>query len=247
MMQIPFYRCELNASPVIGGPACVVIEEGIDVAAIQQTLSVLTRWARTGMFRAGARGDDPPVIHDRLLTWANGVTMIRLSALPVFVVVTINNAFGGAFVLLWALALMDCVDGYLARRLNQVSRLGMILDPIADRVTVATVGITLAAIEVMPWWIAAVILARDALLFVSVVTLFRDRLSIKVTRVGKISTLSLLFGVPGFLIRGGNFPGSSALEVVTATLTVVGVILYYVSLAQYVGRGVRLRLGRSLR
>ncbi len=137
--------------------------------------------------------------------WAtvpNAVTAVRLAFIPYFVVLaTTTNHWAAAGWLLGVLGATDWVDGFLARRLNQTSEIGKILDPVADRLLVISGIITVAALGAVPWWFAALTLAREVL--VSAVTLVLAALGaarIDVLWWGKVSTFALMTAYPWFLI-----------------------------------------------
>src|SRR2546423_15220633 len=101
---------------------------------------------------------------DRLLTIPNLLSVIRLAGAPLFVWLLLGpKADGWALVVLVASGVTDWLDGKLARWLNQTSRFGALLDPAADRLyTLATV-VAFVIRGIVPWWVAAILVARDIL------------------------------------------------------------------------------------
>src|ERR1700733_9497305 len=101
---------------------------------------------------------------DRILTVPNVITLVRLACIPVFVVLL---AVGGrsewfpAAVLLGAISATDSVDGFVARRFAQVSSLGKVLDPLADRLLIVTAAVSIVAVGAVPLGIAIIALARE--------------------------------------------------------------------------------------
>lgn len=135
-------------------------------------------------------------------TWPNLVTIIRLALLPVFLwlLFTTDHRAIAAWMLA-ALGATDWLDGYLARRLRQVSNVGKILDPVADRLLVMTGLIAVAAAGGVPWWFAVATLVRE--LLVSAMTLLLAALGaarIDVLWWGKVSTFVLMSCYPIFLL-----------------------------------------------
>jgi cardiolipin synthase len=117
---------------------------------------------------------------------------------------------------LWALATLavagasDWLDGRLARALNQQSRLGELLDPAADRLFILATLIVLAVRDVVPWWLVAVIIARDVLLGVVLAALVAARVGpLPVHFVGKAGTFALLYAFPLLLLA--QWPGALGL------------------------------------
>lgn len=159
---------------------------------------------------------------------------MRLLGLPLFVWLVVGpERLGLAFGLLALVACTDWVDGYVARRFDQVTRLGRLLDPLIDRLMLATAGLTLAAVGFLSWWIVALIVARDVALLAVGFVLFRGIPSIPVSRMGKFATANLLFGVPSFLLAAMDWPGATVFRVAAWVWTVVGIAAYYVAGWQY--------------
>ena len=103
-------------------------------------------------------------VTNKVLTAPNVISAVRLCLVPVFLVLLLNG-FDLAATLLFALAAgTDWVDGQVARRTNQVSKLGQLLDPAVDRILMISGVVGLLAVGRLPLWIVAVVLARDALL-----------------------------------------------------------------------------------
>jgi cardiolipin synthase len=137
-----------------------------------------------------------------LWTWPNLVTTIRLLALPVFLWLLFSTDHRAiAAWLLASLGATDWIDGFLARALHQVSTIGKILDPVADRLLVMVGLIGVAAASGVPWWFAIATLVRE--LIVSVLTLVLAALGaarINVLWWGKVSTFALMTSYPLFLL-----------------------------------------------
>ena len=192
---------------------------------------------------------------DAVRTWPNLVTVVRLAFIPLFVWLlfdTYHRAF--AAWLLATLGATDWIDGFLARRLHQVSNLGKILDPVADRILVITGLLCVAAAAGVPWWFALVTLARE--LIVSILTLVLAALGaarIDVLWWGKVSTFTLMTSYPLFLLTTN--PHHAALTSwqqpirdCTWVIAILGLTLSWIVLAGYVKPALRaLRTGRQAR
>src|SRR5665213_1241657 len=135
-------------------------------------------------------------------TWPNAITLLRLALLPVFFwLLFATNHRAVAAWLLASLGATDWIDGFVARRWHQVSNVGKILDPTADRILVIGGLIAVAAASGVPWWFALTTLARE--LIVSVLTLVLAALGaarINVLWWGKVSTFALMTSFPLFLL-----------------------------------------------
>jgi cardiolipin synthase (CMP-forming) len=140
--------------------------------------------------------------NDRILTVPNGLSLLRLLGVPVFLwLILVPHAYGWAFVVLAVAGITDWLDGALARMLNQQSRIGALLDPAADRLYIAATIIGLAIRSIIPWWIVLALVARDVVLL-GLVPLLRKRglLTLPVTMLGKAATFCLLWGFPTLLL-----------------------------------------------
>ena len=168
-----------------------------------------------------------------LLTIPNAITVVRLGLLPFYVsLMADGRVVAGSFFFV-ALGFTDWIDGYIARRFNQVSEFGKIIDPVADRL-VFFVGITTAMYYgYFPVWFGVVILIREvsiALVMVVGTLLGMERFA--VTRLGKWATFALLCAVPWITIgaAGGVWV---AFEVLGWLVGVPGIIVSYIAFFQY--------------
>jgi cardiolipin synthase (CMP-forming) len=105
-----------------------------------------------------------------LLTLPNAITLVRLCAVPLVVWLVLRHDLGIAFWLFVAAGATDAVDGWLARR-GRASALGAVLDPVADKVLLVSMYITLAAVDVLPAWIAILVVFRDLVIVGGVLAL----------------------------------------------------------------------------
>ncbi|MCW2756119.1 MAG: CDP-diacylglycerol-phosphatidylglycerol phosphatidyltransferase [Marmoricola sp.] len=143
-------------------------------------------------------------------TLPNGVSFLRLLGVPLFLWLVLGpKADVAALIVLMASGVTDWLDGYLARRLNQTSKLGEILDPVVDRLYILAVVIGLAFRDIIPWWVAVILPARDAFLWLLVPFLrTRGYSALPVHFLGKAATFNLLYAFPLLFI--GDGPNSIA-------------------------------------
>jgi cardiolipin synthase len=138
---------------------------------------------------------------DRILTIPNIITFVRLGALPVFLWLLFGKEDRAAAAwLLAALGVTDFLDGYIARRYHQVSTLGKVLDPVADRLIFIVGGGAILIDGSVPRWFAIVVLVRE--LLVSGATIVLAAMGVRridVTWYGKAGTFGLLMAFPLFL------------------------------------------------
>jgi len=142
------------------------------------------------------------VSSDRILTIPNVISLVRLLGVPVFLYLfLVERADAVAVAVLAVGGTTDWVDGYLARRLGQVSRIGELLDPLADRLYILATLVAFTAREIVPWPFAAALLAREAVLLACLAVLrTRGFGPMPVHYVGKTATFILLAAFPMLLL-----------------------------------------------
>lgn len=146
---------------------------------------------------------------DRVITIPNLITAGRLACLPVFVYLLAQpqrrDLLAAGF-FLGGLGFTDTLDGYIARRFHQVSRIGKVADPLVDRLLVTSAAVGAAWVRAMPWWLLALVLARELLMLVGgVVLALRGLRQLDVTRAGKAGALGMMAALPWFLIGHSHF------------------------------------------
>lgn len=176
------------------------------------------------------------VASDRILTIPNLVSLVRLGGVGLFwwVLLGVENV-GLAGALIFLIGWTDWIDGYLARRLNQVSKVGKILDPVADRLMIgsALVGGLLA--DVIPGLIGWPLIVREVLMaIVTVYLVARGAGALEVRKVGKQATFILYGAIPTFY-----FTAAGILTLITEPLAwatgIVGLALYWYAAILYLG------------
>lgn len=148
-------------------------------------------------------------VSNRILTVPNLLSFIRLLLVPVFLVLIVAGQDAWALIVLVFSSVSDFVDGVIARRFRQVSRLGQLLDPAADRLFIFAALIGLASRGVIPWWLLVVIVARDLMLVVLGLVLANHGYGpLQVHHLGKAATLFLFYALP-ILMLGQAFPDAA--------------------------------------
>lgn len=172
-----------------------------------------------------------------MLTVPNVLSLLRLCAIPVFALL-VTGGPGRRFeaaVLLGGLGATDWVDGFVARRLGQVSTLGKVLDPLADRLLLATAAISAIAVGAVPVPVAVVALAREATVgagFLVVAAAGGRRMD--VTRTGKASTLCLMVALPLYIAGHSDVSWHRVAEDLGWVWAVPGLVLGWSSVLGYV-------------
>jgi cardiolipin synthase len=178
------------------------------------------------------------VAGSRIVTLPNAISVVRLACAPLLLWLLLGpDERWVAVALLATLGATDWVDGWIARRFDQGSDLGKVLDPVADRVLLLAAAFGLLLEGSVPVAVAAAVLAREALVAIAVLALAAlGAARIDVQWTGKAGTLALMFALPGFLIAaamaGGE--GRDAVLGLTWVFTAGGLLLGYQALGAYV-------------
>ena len=210
----------------------------------------MTTGERAGGSAAETGSDGAGPAEDRIITVPNAITVVRLACLPLFVWLLLgleDRLLAGA--LLGLLGATDWVDGYIARRWHQVSTVGKILDPVADRLLFLVSIVAIVIADVAPLWVCVAVLARE--IVVAVATLVLASLGarrIDVTWFGKAGTFSLMFAFPAFVWGSADWSLAGMFEFLGWGFALAGLALSYWAAVLYVPLGLRaLREGRAER
>lgn len=167
---------------------------------------------------------------DRLWTVPNLLSMLRLLLVPVFVWTLAERQLGYAGLVLVVAGVSDFADGKIARRYGLTSRLGQVLDPIADRLYMAATVLGLAIVGVIPWWLVLVLFLRETFILAMYPTVRARQLPIPpVSFIGKAATFNLFGGFPLLLL--GHVDGWWSVLCLASGWALVwwGTVLYWVT------------------
>lgn len=165
---------------------------------------------------------------DRVMTLPNALSFIRLLAVGVFGWLILDGQDVAAVILLAASGATDWLDGFLARRLKQRSALGAKLDPVADRLYILMAVVALTVRGIMPWWLLAILVARDVMLVLLMPSLRRSGvLALPVNFVGKAATMCLLLALPLILLAATPTLEAAFFGWIGWPLAVLGAALYW--------------------
>jgi len=162
-----------------------------------------------------------------VLTVPNLISLLRVATIPIFWTLIVDDDTSAWGIALFATVVAtDWVDGTIARRTGQVTDLGKILDPVADRLAIAAGLLALVVRGAFPLWAAVLILARDVAVLAAAIVLAARGMRIDVRWIGKVATFGLMVAIPA--IAWGNldlWPAGAALA--------IGWIVYAVSSVEY--------------
>lgn len=169
------------------------------------------------------------VTTDRVFTIPNVLSMARLVGVPIFLwLILVPQADGWAVALLVVSGITDYLDGYLARRLNQISRLGQLLDPIADRLYILAILVGLLVRDIIPWWLVALLIGRDVVMVVVLWLLKRVGIvGLPVHFIGKAATFCLLYAFPLILLGAQEGTLAMVSRVIGWAFVIWGTALYW--------------------
>ncbi len=172
----------------------------------------------------------------RVFTIPNLISMARILLIPVFVALIIDpDTTTEGLILFIVVVATDWVDGWLARRTDQVSELGKVLDPLADRLAIAAGLIALVIRDLFPLWAALAILLRDLVVLVAVAAVATRGVRIEVRWIGKLATFSLMAAIVWVAWGTLELPLAATAIVAGWAAFTVGIIEYYVAAYVYAG------------
>lgn len=172
---------------------------------------------------------------DRVLTIPNALSALRLAGVPVFLyLLLVPHADGWAIAILMFSGFTDWLDGKIARWLDQASKLGALLDPLADRLyTLATI-VAFVLRDIVPWWVAAALIARDVVVAGCIALLRRRGFGPpEVTYIGKAATFNLMYAFPLLLLAEGTSTLATVVRPISYALAIWGGALFLWSGALY--------------
>jgi cardiolipin synthase (CMP-forming) len=173
-------------------------------------------------------GKSAGFLNGEVVNIPNLLSFLRIAMVPVFLWFLLDEFFLAAIAVLAVAGLTDFLDGYLARKLNQTTKLGKMLDPVADRLYIFATLLALSATGYVPWWLAGLVILRDVLMLVSLPVLASvGYRSLPVHYLGKASTFALLYSFP-LLLMGKIFTEAAFIITPIAwAFALWGVALYW--------------------
>lgn len=202
-------------------------------------------------YDSGRGGEDEafsPEPQNVIWTVPNAISFLRILSIPVIAVLISKRYLIWSLVVLAISSASDGVDGYIARRFDQVSRIGQILDPIADRLLIICSILALGWAHILPWWLLIVVGLRDVVMLLEVLLLAQyDYGPLPVHFVGKAGTALLLMSVPVLIVADLSVrPFFQVLHLIGVAGAIWGASLYWIAGLIYILQGYAL-LHRDIR
>ena len=186
-----------------------------------------------------------PEPRDIYFTVPNLISLLRIISIPVFAVFASQHKMVEALIVLAFSALSDGLDGIVARMFDQVSKIGQILDPIADRLLIFCSILALGVAGIIPWWMLIIVGVRDLLMGIEVLILAQyDYGPLPVHFVGKAGTAMLLISIIALIFCDlWNNPFIDLLHLAALAAGIWGIGLYWLAGYIYLKQGIALVRG----
>lgn len=184
-----------------------------------------------------------PDARDVIFTVPNLISAFRIVSIPVIAYLVTQHMMIASLVLLVVSAASDGLDGLIARKFNQVSKIGQILDPIADRLLIFCSVLALSIGGIIPWWMLAFVALRDITMGVEILILAQhDYGPLPVHFVGKAGTAVLMIAIVGLMIADidVSLPAFQLLHLAALAAAIWGIALYWLAGAIYLQQGIAL-------
>jgi cardiolipin synthase (CMP-forming) len=178
-------------------------------------------------------------VSDRVITLPNALSALRILLVPFFLWLIVAEEYGWALGLLVLASFTDWLDGKLARAWNQITRVGQLLDPVADKLYMLAALIGFSIRELVPWWLLVAIVLRELVLVGIGIVLTRNGIGpLPSSRLGKVATFVLFTAIP-MLMLGHAFPAVDPVALPLGwALALWGLLLYWWSGVDYVRQAV---------
>jgi cardiolipin synthase len=174
-------------------------------------------------------------VSDRIFTLPNVLSVLRLVGVPVFLWAILAQHDAIALATLMFSGVSDYLDGKIARHFGMVSRVGQLLDPLADRLYIATTLFGLAWRDIIPWWLVLLLVSREVLLAVVLSVLKRyGQTGLPVHFVGKAATFTLLYAFPLLLLGDGESTFAQWALPIGWAFAWWGTVLYWLAGVMYI-------------
>ncbi len=186
------------------------------------------------------------VTSSRVVTLPNVLSLARLLGVPLFLwLILVPKADGLAVLLLVVAGATDYLDGYLARKWNQITRVGQLLDPVADRLYILATLIGLLVRDIIPLWLVLLLVSRDVIMAIVLALLKRVGITgLPVHFIGKAATFNLLYAFPLLLLGDGTGVWAEIARIFGWAFVIWGTALYWWAAVLYLEQARRIWASR---
>lgn len=184
-----------------------------------------------------------PDARDVVFTVPNLISLFRIISIPIVAYLVTLHMMIASLVLLAVSAASDALDGLVARKFNQVSKIGQILDPIADRLLIFCSVLALSVSHIIPWWMLIFVAARDITMGILILVLAQhDYGPLPVHFVGKAGTAVLMVAIVSLMIAAidSTWYPMQLLHIFALACAIWGIALYWVAGVIYLRQGIEL-------
>jgi len=180
-------------------------------------------------------------VSHRIVTIPNLLSFLRILGVPLFLMLILREQDGWAITLLAVSGFTDYLDGKIARTFNLESRLGQLLDPVADRLYIVSTVLGLAWRDIIPWWLVIALAARELVMAGFLLALKRIGIvGLPVHFLGKAATFNLLYAFPVLLLAQGDSTAARWALPIGWAFAWWGIVLYWIAAVLYAGQAVGL-------
>ena len=180
-------------------------------------------------------------VSHRIVTIPNLLSFLRILGVPLFLMLILREQDGWAITLLAVSGFTDYLDGKIARTFNLESRLGQLLDPVADRLYIVSTVLGLAWRDIIPWWLVIALAARELVMAGFLLALKRIGIvGLPVHFLGKAATFNLLYAFPVLLLAQGDSTAARWALLIGWAFAWWGIVLYWIAAVLYAGQAVGL-------
>ena len=166
------------------------------------------------------------ITKERWLNLPNALTAARILLIAAFLITFLKGLTAAAIVLFLLAALTDILDGWAARRLNQITKLGKILDPIADKFMIVSALAALAARHWSPWWLLATVAAKELLMLIGGLFMIKRGVVIQAIGIGKAATALFIAAIITTFFHESTRPYDLILQITACVLNLAALAVY---------------------
>ena len=193
------------------------------------------------MDKSGLNAADEQQLRPRdiIFTIPNFISLLRLISIPLIAYMIYTDRKWAALIILALSALSDWLDGFLARRMHQISKIGQLLDPLADRLLIFCSVLVFGMAGLLPWWLLIAIGLRDLVMLIEVLVIAQFGYGpLPVHFAGKTGTALLMIAIPALIVADlGQGYIFASLHLAAVACSIWGVVLYWVAGLIYLKQG----------